>query len=151
MAVADEDRLGADLHIGPAPRANVSQEGDRVDHVIDAEVDSQRMPGSLRIHTLPAITSTSMGATLSPIVCVKGSPGRPQERVVVAIADPDRPFPNGEPDGLPPTGISPTIVSVPGSMTATDSPMKLHGHVWAARRVASGCNQCKQGGSNPRV
>ena len=93
------------------------------------------MPGStrssarsLRIHTLPAITSTSVGATLSPIVCTSRDLGSIRRSVLSSrLPTQTDPSPTAGPDGLPPTGISPTIVSVPGSMTATESPMSSTG------------------------
>ena len=43
-AFADEDRIRADLQMGPARLATASGEADSVDHVIDGGVDSQQGP-----------------------------------------------------------------------------------------------------------
>ena len=84
---------------------------------------------SLRTQTLPAPTSTSVGATPSPIVRTTSRDlGSIRKRVLSSrLPTQTEPSPTAGPVGLPPTGISPTIVSVPGSMTATESPTSSTG------------------------
>ena len=84
---------------------------------------------SLRTQTLPAPASTSFGAAPSPIVRTTSRDfGSIRKRVLSSrLPTQTDPSPTAGPVGLPPTGISPTIVSVLGSMTATESPASTMG------------------------
>ena len=91
--------------MGPAPLATVSGEGDGVDHVIDGGVDSQHGP----VAEDPDASRTHLDvggrhAESDRAHDVQGSRIDPQEGVVVAIADPDRPFPDGRPRRSPSDG-----------------------------------------------
>ena len=113
--------------MGPALLAIALGERDRVYHVIDGRIDSQQCPVA-EDPDAPAPNSTSVGATLSPIVRTTSRDLASIRRRVLSSRLPTQtePSPTAGPAGLLRRN-PPTIVPVPGSMTATDSPASCTG------------------------
>ena len=142
VAAAGEDRIRADLQLGPARRATASGEAHSGDHVIDGRVEPQQGP----VAEDPDASRTHLDVgrrDAEPDRAHNPSGGRIdlQQGVVVAIPDPDRPFPDGEPRRSPSDGNLGDD-RVRSGIDDGDGVAREHYRVGrATRRVASGRDQ----------